>query len=964
MSNPPYGSGGPSGDLPEDDWFRPAPPQGREQIYRESQYGNSAPPTQYGAYDEYGDQSGFADQNGYVPAQQGYDDHTSFDAAGGQAFGQQYDGQGYGDQGYGDHYADQTYADQSYAAHQNGYEAHDGYGADPAVTVLDGGPIQVDNPPGVDVGDDGGRGGGGRGRGRRGKGGGGKEGWKKYVPNWKIVAAVCAVGLVAMLGLVGIGYASTPTPDLTNSANLQEGVDFQRTSVYWDGKKGKEKVMFSMAANREDVELAAVPVHVRQAVMAAEQRGFETDPGISIKGMTRAAMKTVTGGSVEGGSTITQQLARNRLNTLSTDRSVTRKVKEIFTALKLEGKYSKDEIMKNYLNTIPFGRNASGIQAASKAYFWKDISKLSVEEGAMLAAMIQQPGYFCGWDDPKKEDLPCHTALVDRWNYVLNGMVTEGWLEKGKRDAMKFPKVKENAAPQSDSQQAYILDRVLSELGQIPDFDETAVTTSGGYKIYTSLNPKLMDYAEEAVKKAGPDATLSKKNEKIIRSGLVVVDPKDGSIVAFYGGNPKRNMPNAALVDQPQIGSSFKPYVLATALSEGFNVKSLIEGRGLICLDKTTGDVIADAKSETVCQDQRGGYWMRSAHSEGQAITLVKATEQSINSSFVKLGIKVGLDKVIAKAKDFGLPTEGMDPANPSLSLGVSNVPAMYQAAGYAAFSNGGTAYTPHLITKITHKDSGTGKESEVPLPWKKKQVLTEDQAAQATEAMRAVVTSGTGKEARLVNGQPAAGKTGTTDEGAATWFVGYTPQYSAAATVYHQKSKSMEPYIGESASYGGHYPALIWKAFMDKALAGSDLEQFPTPTYTGDTMKWDTLKPKPTKTDKCGPIEQIMNQCENNGHGDGGGGQQDLPGCQVGQLPPACDATKPPPGTENDPPDWFCVAHADYPACATQDGGDQAHVDNDGDGVTADQDPNDYDPNVPNQQNNGQGQGNRQTAQ
>ncbi|MDX6742722.1 transglycosylase domain-containing protein [Actinocorallia sp. A-T 12471] len=964
MSTPPYGSGGPSGDLPEDDWFRPAPPQGREQIYRESQYGNSAPPPQYGAYDDYGqggyDQSGYGDQGGYAQqpyaGQGGYEDHTTFDASavGGQGYDQGYDQQGYDQYGYGDQtYADpaygaQGYDDQPYAAQQNGYD--DFQHGDPAVTMLDGGPIHVDNPPGVDVDDDkGGKGG------KRGKKP--KEGWKRFIPSWKIVAAVCGVGLVASIGLFAVGYVSTPTPDLTEDANLDSTK--QRTSVYWAGKKGKEKVMFNMAANREDVKLDVVPLHVRQAVMAAEQRSFETDPGISIKGMSRAVFRTVTGGSVEGGSTITQQLARNRLNTLSTDRSITRKVKEIFTALKLEGKYSKDEIMENYLNTIPFGRNSSGIQAASKAYFWKPVNKLSIAEGAVLAAMIQQPGYFCGYPTDGDENAPCYKALQDRWNYVLNGMVGEGWLSQAERDKMKFPRSKKTSAPKGDNQQTYIIDRVLAELAMIPDFNETEVTTTGGYKIYTSLDPKLMDYAEEAVKKYGPDAEISKKAQKTIRSGLAVVDPKDGAIVAFYGGNPERGLPNAALVDRPQIGSSFKPYVLATALREGYNVKSLIEGRSPLCLDATTGDVIAGARNEAACNGAPNGYWMRAPHGLGQAITLVKATEQSINSSFVRLGLKVGLDKVIETSKDFGIPTEGMDAKIASLPLGVSNIPAMYQAAGYAAFANGGTAVTPHIISKITHNVDG--KEVEVKLPWNKtgKQVLTEDQAAQATEAMKAVVVSGTGKEARLANGQPAAGKTGTTDGGAATWFAGYTPQYAAAATVYHQKSKSMETYFpSTSYAYGGHYPARIWKAFMDKALAGEGIVQFTTPTYTGEMKKWDTQKPKPTKTEKCGFMEQITNQCEGDGHQ--GDNPQNLPGCNIGQLPPACNPDKPPAGTEDNPPDWFCMTHNDYPTCGHNDdngdGDPNGQPDNDGDGVPADQDPNDYDPNVPNHQNNNQG--------
>ncbi|GAA0940385.1 transglycosylase domain-containing protein [Actinocorallia libanotica] len=924
MSNPPYGPGqGAPGNGPEDDWFRPAP-QAREEIYRESEYGNSTP--QFASHDAPYDDHG---QNGHPAYGNGYDSYDQGGAygPGGESYdqnGQPYDQNG---QPYDDLYASPD--GQGYAA----TTVNGAVGYDDDQTRLDGAPI-TDDPSGD------------------GKKPSKKEGWKKYIPNWKIVAGVVVLGLVASGTLVGVGYATTDTPDLAKDA--KEEATNQGSNVYWANKNAKP--IFRVGQARENVKLDQVPLHVRQAVMAAEQRQFETEPGISPRGLMRAVYNTATGGQVQGGSTITQQLARNYLNDLSTERSIGRKFKEIFAALKMEDKYSKDVILEKYLNTIPFGRQADGIQAASRAYFHKNVDKLTVAEGALLAAMIQQPYYFCTRVGPQcPEDSGKYQGLLFRWDYVLRGMVTEGWLTQAEKDKLKFPKTEKSWVWTSneDDQTSHIRERINVELADIPNFDEDLVHT-GGYKIFTSLDRNLMRYAKQAVKEQAPKP-VSKEMAKVVRSGLTVVNPENGAIVAFYGGNAKKEQSDAALVERPQIGSSFKPYVLATALSQNINVKSMIEGRGLICLDKVSGDVIPGAGSLEQCEGQHAnGYWMRSTHSEGQAITLVKATEQSINSSFIRLALKLGLPKVVEMAQSFGLPKSAFEndmDKNASLALGTINVSAMYQAGGYATFANGGRAVTPHIITKIVKEVDGKVVE-EVKLPWVKpgKQILTEDQAAQATVAMRAVVTQGTGTRARLTS-QPAAGKTGTTDEGAATWFVGYTPQYSAAATVFHQNSKSLSPYIGRDI-YGGDYAAGIWKAFMDKALAGKEVEDFPATSYSGQTEIYDSPKPKPKKTEKeCNPLMQLAGQCGNEHDQPQPQNPADQPGCTEGNLL-NCDPNKPPPGTEGAPPGWWCMVHPDYGACQNQQPGNPGQpVDNDGDGIPAGEDPNDNDPNWPNQQ-------------
>ncbi|GAB3276688.1 transglycosylase domain-containing protein [Actinocorallia lasiicapitis] len=898
MSFPPYGpDNGPSGNLPDDDWFRPAPNAG-EEIFRESEYGRPQQP-----------QSSFSQEPPY-----------SADPYAQNAYSQD----GYG--GYDDApgWGDDENARAPQPAYAQGSPALSPHYVDEGAppTTLDAmrGEGPIDFPAqGTSPGADGPGGPGG------GAGGGKKkrEGWKRYIPNWKIVSGVVALMVVSSVTLVAVGYMTTPTPDL-DSSYAKEGVTDQSSDVYWDKAGPNSAPLFQIGLPRENVAIKRVPLHVQQAVMAAEEQDFETDGGISYRGLTRAVVNTASGKQVQGGSTITQQLARNYLATLSTDQSMTRKFKEIFTAIKLNDKYSKDFILETYLNTIPFGRQTSGIQAASKSYFHKNIDKVTVSEGAMLAAMIQQPGRFCTQCPKTSSD---YKALVYRWGYVLDNMVEKKWLTPEQRAQQKFPKTYRSIVwttkDQSD-QTAYIRERVNAELAAMGINAEEAAT--GGYKIYTSLDPKLMEYARTAVLQNQPVQAKSRKSK--IRAGLTVVNPENGEIVAFYGGDPKRGkngQSDAALVDRPQMGSSFKPYVLATALEQDFNIKSLIEGRANICLNKETADVMKASGRES-CEGA-GGYWVSNrGHGSGSAITLKSAMTHSVNSSFIRLSYKVGRDKVENLAgKMMGFSPERTkeefadSPTATTFALGVANIrgAVMRQAAGYSTFANGGYAVMPHIIKKVTYVRNNERKE--VTLPWKvgkeRPQVLTADQAAQATEAMRSVVTSGTGIGASL-GSRPAAGKTGTTDDGVALWFTGFTPQYSAAAAVFTSNSK---PDAVLKNEFGGGPPAKIWKAFMLSALEGKEVKQFPTPDYTGQTQKWDT--PKPTKTTPTCAAEQqdLEGKCPKPGDGNGNGNEQKR-GCLQFEPPnPFCDPTIPP--STNPVPDWFCEQNPGSPYCADPNG-------------------------------------------
>jgi membrane peptidoglycan carboxypeptidase len=668
------------------------------------------------------------------------------------------------------------------------------------------------------------------------------------VPSWKIVVSVGALGFLAACIMCGVIYARTPIP------SAQAGVDDQGSTVFWSNKSA----IMRLGEPRENVDFNKIPDNVKHAVLAAEDRDFYTEPGISPTGIGRALVKTATGGDVQGGSTITQQLARNYYQGLSQERSISRKFKEIFISIRMGKEKPKDEILGTYLNTIYFGRRANGVQAASRAFFGTDVQHLNVSQAALIAAMIQQPNTFHTQPVGGPND-PAYRGLVFRWNYVLDGMVTKGWLSSADRAKQQFPKTRKSWTSniKGTSQAQYIQDRIQVELTRLGITDQEIGTQ--GYKIYTSLDQKLMDAAQRAIKTAGPSSL-----PKNVRIGLISVDPANGEIPAFYGGNGTTQS-DAAFAEAPQVGSSFKPYVLATALKQGYNVKSMIDGHSPQAFDGSGNNVPINTPHVYKVSNDAGDGPMG-------VIDLVKATALSVNTAYVKLGLQLGLPDVMQTAEDMGVPKPALEAhkGEAGIALGIANYPAVYQAAGYATFANGGYTVTPHVITKIT-KVVG-GKPVEVKLPWNKKpqRYLTQEQTAQATLAMRSVVTKGTGQRA-AIPGRPVAGKTGTTEHSVAAWFTGYVPQLSTAVTMFNQKNKPITNIPGYAGGvYGGQIPASIWKSYMTQATQKFPVKDFVPPTWTeGDRHLWDTPKPSPTPTPtpNCqGPRRFQDPACQNQG--------------------------------------------------------------------------------------------------
>ncbi|MGK5557584.1 transglycosylase domain-containing protein, partial [Actinomadura kijaniata] len=592
----------------------------------------------------------------------------------------------------------------------------------------------------------------------------------------------------------GIAYLLTPIPEPAQDA-IEQGPTF----LYSDGKTQIAKT----GTNRDAVKLDQVPKPVRDAVIAAENRSFYSDPGVSVKGTVRAFWTTVSGEQLQGGSTITQQMVRNYYGGIGKERSVTRKLKEIMVALKVGRERDKDWILEQYLNTIFFGRDSYGVQAAAKAYFGKDISRLNAAEGAFLAASIQQPSVFGG--DLNGRSL---TYAEERWRAVLNNMVRDGAISQAEATALKFPKPgKQKLTDIMRGQRGYMVNVAKKELIERRGYTEDEINRSG-LKITTTFDKRLMDALKESVT-ANQPAGMSKK----IRTAAVSVDPETGQVVAFYGGRDYLDEALSSVFgDHAQPGSGFKPIVLATALDSGLPLSTTVDGSSPQYYGGTP-----------VRNDSNADYGM---------VNLVTATQNSINTAYVNLGQKVGLDKVTEMAEKLGYTREQLtaNGANTAYTfpLGVISAHPVQQAGVFATFASEGRFRQPFVVKAVAD-----GKGRSRTFEEKGKRAFSEQTARDATYAMQRVVQSGTGRAANLPDGRPVAGKTGTTDQGAAIWFNGFIPQMATTVAMFRSDQKPLS--IPGYGAYGGQLPAQIWRGYMAQAvdIKGFEYKSFGAPSST-----------------------------------------------------------------------------------------------------------------------------------
>jgi membrane peptidoglycan carboxypeptidase len=600
-------------------------------------------------------------------------------------------------------------------------------------------------------------------------------------------------GFVAGSTLFAIAYFTVSIPDPNAYVNSQATI-IQYANGEEIGRMG--------AQNRTIVSLTKIPLHLREAVMAAEDRDFYGNKAFSPIGILRALKNNLLGGSLQGGSTITQQYAKTAF--LTSERTIQRKIRELVIAIKLENQLSKDEILENYLNTIYFGRGSYGVQTASLQYFNRSVDQLSVSQAVVLASILRSPGLY----DPafNKDNRP---RLENRFAYVVKGMTEKGWLTEKEAAKLKIPYIAPRATSGSLSgPKGHLIEAVRKELIKF-GFTEDQIMV-GGLVVKTTLVQQAQQAAVDAVNKQGP--TKAPDNLHI---GLVAVRPGTGEIIAMYGGKDylTRQL-NDATQAIAQAGSTFKPFALIAGLQQGIPLTSMWNG-----------------DSPQTFDDAGKPYPVANYGFEGWGqISLLKATGSSVNTVYVPLGIKVGPENVVEAARRAGIPESIAMVPTPSVVLGVASPHVLDVANAYATFAANGIYAKPYLISQVLGSNKGVLYEGKP----QTQEVFAADVMADLTYALKYVVTNGSGFAARKLN-RPVAGKTGTSQSNASAWFSAYTPQLAASVALFRDDAtQSLKGVGGLATVTGGSFPARIWTAFMQGALKGEPVLNFPAPANIG----------------------------------------------------------------------------------------------------------------------------------
>ena len=593
--------------------------------------------------------------------------------------------------------------------------------------------------------------------------------------------------------------------------NMDEQLQPDAASEFYDSKGSLIYTTLS-EERRIPININYIPDHTQKAFIAIEDNRFYDHLGVDFRGTARAVVSTLSGREVQGGSTITQQLAKNAF--LTQERTITRKVKEAFLARELEKRYTKDEILEMYLNHIYFGQGAYGVESAARYYFNKEAKDLNIAESATLAAIPKSPNYFNPFENPK--------ASKERQELVIDQMVKYGFITEAQGEAAKKEELKlaTTAKKREDNPNFYFIDmitqKVIDELG-------AEALYKGGLKVYTTLDSDMQRAAIESLKHlpapVAPfmeekDLEKLKEDEHPVayndknkltqpQVALVAIDPNTGHVKAMLGGRGQDKF-NRATLSVRQPGSSFKPFVYLTGMANGFTPASIMED-----------------KEEEFDKDWRPRNVTKKWYGK---VSLRTAIARSMNIPTIRLAREVGVRKVVETAQKMGistLETEGKyTDANLSMAIGglSHGVSPLEMASAYGVFATNGILCKPFALLKITDANGQTLYENETVA----KRVMDPKPIYSTVDMMKDVLIWGSGGGMGI--GRPAAGKTGTTDNDVDAWFVGFTPDLSTAVWVGDDNNRTLDNMSGSGT------PLSIWHDFMIKAHKDIPVSDFVNP--------------------------------------------------------------------------------------------------------------------------------------
>ena len=617
---------------------------------------------------------------------------------------------------------------------------------------------------------------------------------------------------LALFGTTGAAawFAYDLTAGLPTKAQVRDLGEMAQATTIYDARDAAVFTIFK--EQRIEVPLNRISPNLIKAVVSVEDQRFFEHNGVDLIRVGAAAVHNLQEGRrAEGGSTITQQLARQSF--LSRDKTFRRKLKEVILAAHIEREYTKDEILEFYLNKVYLGDGLYGVEAASRGYFGKHASELNVEEAALLAGLIQSPSSYAPTVNPDR-------ALARR-NVVLQAMVSNGALAQAASDAAKRTPVHlTNAIEIKETFGLYFKEQVRKEL--VERFGGTRVA-QGGLRVYTTLDAELQQAGEKIVedgiasierRRGYKHATKDTKDTKdtnerdtkergeYLQGALVAMDPATGEVRAMIGGRDFADSRfNRATQAKRQSGSAFKPFVYAAALEAGYSPASVISN---------LNSPILTPQGNWVPEDE---------HSSANSMTMRSALRMSSNRAAVQLLNTIGIPSAVSYAEKLNV---GTPPSVPSLALGASEVTLVSLTAAYGAFADGGIVHEPVLIRRVEDSDGKVLFKSEN----KSQRAVSESTAFLMSSMLSDVVNHGTAYKARQTGFTlPAAGKTGTTNDYVDAWFVGFTPHVVTGVWIGFDQPKTIV-----SNGYAGELAVPIWASFMKLATKGDKNDWFERP--------------------------------------------------------------------------------------------------------------------------------------